>query len=275
MDDSFLKKLFIEHQDCPDCPNSLEVEQFFTELLGALFPDHSQTQFDSYARFELHLLNLKEALYEILYQKPNREDLHSSNKADRFFENLPQIYDKLHQDVSAMYAGDPAAESPKEVIRSYPGFYAIAAYRVAHALHELDVKVIPRILTEHAHSKTGIDIHPTAEIGNYFCIDHGTGIVIGATCVIGDHVKIYQGVTLGALSVNKEDAAIKRHPTIKDHVVVYSGATILGGKTVIGEHSIIGGNTWITSSVEANSKVYYQPSATNGFRSDHLKIKKG
>ena len=143
----------------------------------------------------------------------------------------------------------PAAKSREEVIRTYPGFYAVAAYRIAHQLHLLGIQGIPRIITEHAHSKTGIDIHPGAKIGNHFCIDHGTGVVIGETSVIGNHVKIYQGVTLGALSVNKEDATKKRHPTLEDNVVVYAGATILGGGTVIGRGSVIGGNVWLTESV--------------------------
>lgn len=259
LSESFLRSLFDRHAECPECPTSSEVGAFFDDLLGVMFPDHSPTTFDSFPRFELHVLNLKEALYEMLYLKPNREDLHMPNKAELFFERLPQIYRALNEDVEAMYAGDPAAESIGEVVRSYPGFYAIAAYRVAHQLHELGVRIIPRILTEYAHGKTGIDIHPGAHIGSHFCIDHGTGIVIGATCVIGNHVKIYQGVTLGALSVRKEDAKIKRHPTIEDRVVIYSGATILGGDTVIGHDSIIGGNTWITRSVAPGSKVYYQP----------------
>jgi len=144
------------------------------------------------------------------------------------------------------------------------GFYAIAAYRIAHELHSLGVQGTPRIITEHAHSKTGIDIHPGASIGDHFCIDHGTGVVIGETSVIGDHVKIYQGVTLGALSVNKEDATKKRHPTLEDNVVVYAGATILGGETVIGKGSVIGGNVWLTSSVPSNSKIYYQAKMYNG-----------
>lgn len=260
MEDSFLRQLFTQHQACPECPTSEEVGHFFSELLGVLFPEHASKRFDSLARFELHVLNLKEALYEMLYMKPNREDMHSANKAEMFFAQLPDIHEKLLEDIAAMFEGDPAAQSEQEVVRSYPGFYAIAAYRVAHALHQLGVKVIPRMLAEHAHSKTGIDIHPAASIGRRFCIDHGTGVVIGATCVIGDHVKIYQGVTLGALSVNKEDADVKRHPSIEDHVVIYSGATILGGRTTIGHHSIIGGNTWITQSVEPHSKVYYQAS---------------
>jgi serine O-acetyltransferase len=163
-----------------------------------------------------------------------------------------------------MFEGDPAAKSRSEIIRTYPGFYAIAAYRIAHQLHVAGITGIPRIITEHAHSKTGIDIHPAASIGNYFCIDHGTGVVIGETTVIGDHVKIYQGVTLGALSVNKEDAEKKRHPTLEDRVVVYAGATILGGETVIGHDSIIGGNVWITKSVPPNTKIYYQAKMFNG-----------
>ena len=174
------------------------------------------------------------------------------------------IYEKLGQDIDAMYEGDPAAKSRDEVIRTYPGFYAIAAYRIAHELHSLGVLGIPRIITEHAHSKTGIDIHPGAKIGDHFCIDHGTGVVIGETSVIGDHVKIYQGVTLGALSVNKEDASKKRHPTLEDNVVVYAGATILGGETVIGKGSVIGGNVWLTSSIPPNSKIYYQAKMYNG-----------
>lgn len=262
--ESFLRTLFNRHAECPECPTTSEVGAFFDDLLGVMFPDHALVKFDSFPRFELHVLNLKEALYEMLYMRPNREDLHMPNKAELFFESLPEIYHLLNEDVEAMYSGDPAAESPGEVVRSYPGFYAIAAYRVAHRLYQLGVKVIPRILTEYAHQKTGIDIHPGATIGSHFCIDHGTGIVIGSTCVIGDHVKLYQGVTLGALSVRKEDAKIKRHPSIEDHVVIYSGATILGGDTVIGQGSTIGGNTWITSSVAPGSKIYYQP---DGIRS--------
>jgi serine O-acetyltransferase len=163
-----------------------------------------------------------------------------------------------------MYEGDPAAKSKSEVVRTYPGFYAIAAYRLAHELYRLGVQDIPRVITEHAHSKTGIDIHPAAKIGEHFCIDHGTGIVIGETTIIGNHVKIYQGVTLGALSVDKHDAETKRHPTIEDHVVIYAAATILGGETIIGHDSVIGGNVWLTQSVPAYSKIYYQAKMYNG-----------
>ncbi|MEO1713071.1 MAG: serine O-acetyltransferase, partial [Bacteroidota bacterium] len=150
------------------------------------------------------------------------------------------------------------AVSQTEVIRTYPGFFAIAVYRIAHGIRNLGIPLIPRILTEHAHSETGIDIHPGAIIGDSFCIDHGTGVVIGETVVIGNHVKMYQGVTLGALSVTKELAATKRHPTIEDGVVIYSGATILGGETTIGHNSIIGGNVWLTKSVPPYSILYYK-----------------
>ena len=193
-----------------------------------------------------------------------RDQVNAAKLREQFFDALPRIYEKLGQDIDAMYEGDPAAKSRDEVIRTYPGFYAIAAYRIAHELHSLGVLGIPRIITEHAHSKTGIDIHPGAKIGDHFCIDHGTGVVIGETSVIGDHVKIYQGVTLGALSVNKEDASKKRHPTLEDNVVVYAGATILGGETVIGKGSVIGGNVWLTSSIPPNSKIYYQAKMYNG-----------
>jgi len=275
MQDAFLRHLYQRHQECPECPPPEAVADFFVDLLGVLFPDHASKSFDSFARFELHVLNLKEALYEMLYMRPNREDLHSANKAEAFFQRIPVVFELLKQDIAAMYAGDPAAQSEREVVRSYPGFYAIAAYRFAHELYQLGVKVIPRMLTEHAHSKTGIDIHPAAKIGSHFCIDHGTGVVIGATSEIGHHVKIYQGVTLGALSVDKEDAAKKRHPTIEDHVVIYSGATILGGNTTIGHHSIIGGNTWITRSVPPQSKIYYTQTHANGngTQVDHVVVK--
>jgi serine O-acetyltransferase len=168
----------------------------------------------------------------------------------------------LNGDIQAIVDGDPAAHSRFEVVRAYPGFYAICFYRIANALHKLKVPLIPRILTEQAHSKTGIDIHPAAEIGEHLFIDHGTGLVIGETAKVGNHVKLYQGVTLGALSVHKSMAFTKRHPTVEDHVVIYSGATILGGDTVVGHHSVIGGNVWLTKSVPPGSLVYHNPEVT-------------
>jgi len=260
MDNSFISQLYKSHQQCPQCPSPQKLASFFDNVLGALFPNTSSRIFESQEELEFFLINLKEELYEILFMYPNRESIHSVNKAEAFFNKLPDIYESLLEDKRAMYEGDPAAQSESEVVKSYPGFYAIAAYRVAHELHKMGIKLIPRMITEHAHSKTGIDIHPGANIGRRFCIDHGTGVVIGETTQIGNDVKIYQGVTLGALSVAKADASSKRHPTIEDHVVLYAGATVLGGETVIGHHSIIGGNTWITRSVAPHSKVYYKAS---------------
>nr|WP_314558782.1 serine acetyltransferase [uncultured Capnocytophaga sp.] len=171
---------------------------------------------------------------------------------------LPAIYNKLKQDAQYIIDSDPAAASLREVQSTYPGFFAIMVYRIAHELWERGIPLLPRILTEYAHSKTGIDIHPGAKIGVPFMIDHGTGIVIGETTVIGDYVKLYQGVTLGALSVSVDKAHTKRHPTIEDNVVIYSGATILGGETVIGHDSIIGGNVWLTNSIEPFTKVFHK-----------------
>lgn len=172
-------------------------------------------------------------------------------------ENLLDIREALRQDAQAILDGDPAATTIEEVILAYPGFCAIAHYRVAHFLHLSGFKLVPRIITEKAHRETGIDIHPGAVIGNRFFIDHGTGVVIGETSVIGANVKIYQGVTLGALSISKEMAKTKRHPNVEDNVVIYANATILGGETVIGSGSIIGGNAWITASVPPGSFVKY------------------
>jgi len=178
---------------------------------------------------------------------------------EQLLELIPEIRQKLSLDVVAADRGDPAARSQEEVILSYPGVEAILVHRIAHELWVREVAMIPRMMSEYAHSKTGIDIHPGATIGDSFFIDHGTGVVIGETSVIGSHVKLYQGVTLGALSVQKELANSKRHPTIEDDVTIYAGATILGGNTTIGRGSIIGGNVWITESVPPNSKIYHTP----------------
>lgn len=175
-----------------------------------------------------------------------------------FFGELPVIYEKLVLDAEAVLQFDPAANSVEEVFIAYPGFYAVAVYRFAHQMHLQGIKILPRLMSEYGHSKTGIDIHPGADIGRAFFIDHGTGVVIGETAVIGNNVKIYQGVTLGALTVAKAVAGTKRHPTIGDNVIIYSGATILGGQTVIGKNSVIGGNVWLTDSVPAHSVVYHK-----------------
>ena len=181
-----------------------------------------------------------------------------ANCVASFFRKLPLIYKLLKSDLEVMYNSDPAAESVQEVLLAYPGFFAIAIHRISHELSIYKIPVIPRLLAEYAHYKTGIDIHPGATIGERFLIDHGTGVVIGGTCNIGKDVKIYQGVTLGALSVSRDHAAIKRHPTIGDRVVLYANATILGGNTVIGNDSVIGGNVWITHSIPSNSMVFHK-----------------
>lgn len=173
-----------------------------------------------------------------------------------FYEELPTIRTTLLKDVQAAYAGDPAAKSMDEVILSYPGMEALIVHRIAHFFWINGVALIPRMMSEYIHGKTGIDIHPGATIGESFFIDHGTGVVIGETCVIGKNVKIYQGVTLGALSVKKTESEKKRHPTLEDGVTIYAGATILGGSTVIGENSTVGGNTWITESIAKESIVF-------------------
>jgi len=258
MSEDFINKLYQSHKACPTCPSPAEVSEFYIQLLGALFPDFSSESFTDLASFEAHLQMLQKNLKELLLNTPGHNGASAQTVTSHLFDSLPKIHDQLEQDVIAMYAGDPAAKSTSEVVRTYPGFYAIAAYRIAHELHRLGSVGIPRVITEHAHSKTGIDIHPAAKIGDHFCIDHGTGVVIGETTVIGNHVKIYQGVTLGALSVDKSDAEKKRHPTIEDNVVIYAGATILGGETTIGHDSIIGGSVWLTRSVPSNSKIYYQ-----------------
>ena len=180
----------------------------------------------------------------------------------QFFNELPTVAKMLESDVQAAYEGDPAARSTEEIMLAYPAFEAISIYRLAHVLYTLRVPLIPRMMTEYAHRNTGVDIHPGATIGRYFFIDHGTGVVVGETCTIGDHVKLYQGVTLGAKSFELDEEGnpvkgIKRHPDIGNHVVIYANATILGGHTVIGDHCTIGGSVWLTHSVPTGSTVYY------------------
>jgi serine O-acetyltransferase len=184
-------------------------------------------------------------------------------------ESIPRLRAELHEDLQAAYDGDPAAESLEEIVFSYPAIEAITCYRIARELFVRGTPLIPRIISEYAHTQTGIDIHPGARIGRAFFIDHGTGVVIGSTTVIGDGVKVYQGVTLGALSIPRDQCGevirgSKRHPTIEDDVTIYSGATILGGQTVVGRGSVIGGNVWLTESVPPNSRVTYSPPSCNG-----------
>ncbi len=232
-----------------------ETELFVDSLMGILFPHFCKSQYRTADEIEWQLLSLEHDLKILLSSLSSNSRLDIQNVAGEFMSLLPEVYYKLRLDAEAINSGDPAAESVDEVILAYPGFRAIAIYRLAHEFYRLHVPIFPRLLTEYAHGKTGIDIHPGAQIGTSFAIDHGSGIVIGESAVIGDNVKMYQGVTLGALSVDKKIAKSKRHPTIEHDVVIYAQAVILGGKTIVGHHSIIGGNVWLTHSVPEYSVV--------------------
>ncbi|GEP98834.1 serine O-acetyltransferase [Chitinophaga cymbidii] len=238
-------------------PSSDKVCAFYSNVVNWLFPEHNGRVMDS-EQLEAYAAKLELQLTELLGSMEGRLPRNAAATSRLFMELIPGIYEDLTKDAEAILQGDPAATCLYEVIRAYPGFYAIAAYRIAHGLHSLEVPLLPRVITEFAHARTGIDIHPAAQISPYFCIDHGTGIVIGETTVIGPHVKLYQGVTLGALSIDKSMAMNKRHPTIEEHVVIYAGATILGGDTIIGHHSIIGGNVWLIKSTDPYSRIYYK-----------------
>ncbi len=229
------------------------VENWIEEFVAWLFC--TQQECVDLELFEQKLTEFQNELKQFLSQVnvPNPNEI-----AQSFFDDLYEIHEVLLSDLNAVLEFDPAAKSRTEVLLAYPGFFTITVYRIAHNLWNKKVSVLPRVLSEYAHSKTGIDIHPAATIGERFFIDHGTGIVIGETAVIGNDVKIYQGVTLGALSVSKDKAEEKRHPTIEDNVIIYANATILGGKTVIGRGSVIGGNVWITESIPAQSLVYHK-----------------
>ena len=258
----------INHIEGPNLPSRDMVVEIATNFLDVLFPGY-------YEKKELSRGDITYYIWEkiaFIYHHLSRENFKSlksvygKQEDDRkltklsieitfsILNQIPEIRDKLRSDISAAFEGDPAAKSLDEIILSYPGTEAIAVYRVAHEIHLLKVPFIPRIMTEYAHSKTGIDIHPGATIGEHFFIDHGTGVVIGETTEIGKNVRIYQGVTLGALSIKKDasgnmERGKKRHPTIKDNVIIYAGATILGGETVVGKDSVIGGSVWLTESV--------------------------
>lgn len=239
-------------------PSTERVCNFSKQVMNLLFPEHNGKAVVSKKKLEDAMLELERELEGILQDIQPPLPAGARQLSRQFMEQLPAIYQHLVQDADAIHHGDPAAPSRYEVIRAYPGFYAISFYRLAHVLYGLDVPLLPRMITEFAHAKTGIDIHPAATIGSHFCIDHGTGAVIGETTVIGNYVKIYQGVTLGAASVDKAMAKSKRHPNIEDHVVIYSGATILGGETTVGHHSVIGGNVWLIKSVAPYSRIYYK-----------------
>lgn len=249
-------------------PNRSVIIDIVRDLKSIVFPgyfstDTSATIFPEY--YVGHRLNdiydrLKNQI-EIALLYHGEEPEEAAARADRttcgFFEQLPEIQRLLLTDVQAGFDGDPAAKSKEEIIFSYPGLFAIYVYRLAHVLYKEEIPFIPRVMSEYAHGHTGIDINPGATIGEYFFIDHGTGVVVGETTEIGNNVKLYQGVTLGALStrMGQQLANVKRHPTIRDNVTIYSNSTVLGGETVVGENTIIGGNTFITESIPANTKV--------------------
>lgn len=242
-------------------PSRDVITEILKELRRVIFPGYFGGEtLDSYAGFAGDVLSsVSEKLLSQIKLVIDGDDVEKRAEAacSGLISALPEIQKMLEKDVRAMYDGDPAAQGIEEIILSYPGIFAIFIYRIAHVLYLEKVPMIPRIMTEYAHSRTGIDINAGATIGEYFFIDHGTGIVIGETTVIGDRVKLYQGVTLGALSTRKGQglSGVKRHPTIGNDVTVYSGASILGGETVIGDGAIIGGNAFITSSVPPRTKV--------------------
>ncbi|MEO8403731.1 MAG: serine O-acetyltransferase [Chitinophagaceae bacterium] len=258
MNKEFYQHIFDKQRMMEAVPSNEIIASWALELIHILYPEKAEYLSRSVEEMEERFDTLEKQLARILNATKACVRTGNKEKSTLFFQAIPEIYRILNTDIDAIFTGDPAAISKFEVIRAYPGFYAICFYRIANRLQLLDIPLLPRILTEYAHSKTGIDIHPGATIGEYFCIDHGTGAVIGETSNIGDHVKIYQGVTLGALSVDKSMSFVKRHPTVEDHAIIYSGATILGGDTVIGHHSIIGGNVWLTQSVPPYSTVYHR-----------------
>ena len=268
----------INHLEGVMLPDRDTVVEILNTLFEVIYPGYFGEKSLDKRTVEFHIGAEVERLTRILYEQIGNAIEHECKRLGRvcemcreqaeevtmaFISRIPVIREMLALDVEAAYDGDPAAKSFDEIIFSYPGMYAITVFRIAHELHRLGVPLIPRIMTEHAHSRTGIDIHPGANIGRSFFIDHGTGVVIGETCEIGNNVKIYQGVTLGALSFKKDEKGrlirgTKRHPTIEDEVTIYAAATILGGETVIGKGSIIGGNVWVTHSVEPGTRVIFE-----------------
>ncbi len=256
-EEEFIKKLYHNHKACQHNLSPEFICRMVNRLLQLLFPDLSDKCYTNFRDFEQEYRLFRLELFKALGTLSTEVGIQSEVLEKQFLEKLPNLRESLEEDAVAILAGDPAATSKAEVIRTYPGFYALAVFRIAHIFYKMKLPLLPRILTEYAHQRTGIDIHPGAAIGARFCVDHGTGIVIGETVKIGNDVKIYQGVTLGALSVRKSMAQMKRHPTIEDNVIIYAGATILGGETVIGHDSIIGGNVWIVKSVLPYSRIYY------------------
>jgi serine O-acetyltransferase len=240
-----------------EIPSILKAQNFTDNIINFLFPFKADRRC-TLPLVELNLSQLQLDFKDLINPLEKTLDESINKITQKFFNKVPKIYESLMQDARLFLDFDPAARSIESVILYYPGFYSIAVYRLANMLYNLKIPFLPRMISEYAHSKTGIEIHPGATIGSHFFIDHGTGIVIGETTVIGNNVKIYQGVTLGAAYVKKSMKGIKRHPTIEDNVIIYSGTTILGGDTVVGHDTIIGGNVWLTKSVPPFSVVYHE-----------------
>jgi len=238
-----------------------KTEDFTNDLFYILF--------DSKISVSENIDSLASSFNEINLMLENTDEVSTGHIWKKFLIGLPELLKQLNQDAKCIYMHDPAARSVEEVILAYPGFFAIAVYRISHNLQLLNMRLVPRMMSEFAHRLTGIEIHPGAEIGSPFFIDHGTGIVIGESTIIKNNVKLYQGVTLGALQVSKDMENTKRHPTVEDKVTIYAGATILGGDTIIGENCTIGGNVWLTKSVPANSIVYQRTDTKLKKKSDH------
>jgi serine O-acetyltransferase len=263
----------LHHLEETPLPNESSVIEIFEKLRAVIFPGYFGKEYVSVPNVSFYVGELLYEIHQLLSdeifkawqscgekQSKKREACHvkAEEASLRFLKTIPQLRQQLALDAQAALDGDPAAKGIEEVIFSYPGMMAITVHRIAHELNKLDIPLIPRIMSEYAHRATGIDIHPGAQIGRRFFIDHGTGVVVGETTEIGDNVTIYQGVTLGALSFKEGAHAMrgkKRHPTLQDNVVIYAGATILGGETIIGNDSVIGGNTWVIASVPPRSKV--------------------
>lgn len=274
--DDYRQNRVIDKLDIFQQPSKGEIIKILNKLQSIMYPGYFRNNVYKFYTIGNNMsMLLEDALFNLIKQTNLvlKQDMRykemPSDKIEKisrekiliFMDKIPLIIEYLNTDIEAAYLGDPAAYSKEEIIFSYPGLYAIFVNRIAHQLYKLDIPVIPRIMTEYAHGLTGIDIHPGASIGKYFFIDHGTGVVIGETTIIGDNVKIYQGVTLGALSTNggQKLKNIKRHPTLGNNVTVYSGTSILGGDTVIGNNVVIGGNCFIISSVSEGSKVVMKP----------------
>lgn len=276
--DNFKSDPSMSHIDRYPLPAKKAIIAVLDMLIDILFPGYFTEKEVNSSNLNYYIGNKVNSVYDGLFDIISKSYIHEHQSINRscdfcqdcleksidatmyLLESLPVIKDTLNKDAEAAFNGDPAARDINEIIYSYPGLYAMTVHRIAHLLYKKEIPLIPRIMSEHSHSLTGIDIHPGATIGNYFFIDHGTGVVIGETAEIGNNVKIYQGVTLGALSFPKDKMGniikgLKRHPKIEDNVTIYAGTTILGGETVIGANSTIGGNLWIISSIPADSKV--------------------